>query len=157
MPHLTQGQRAQVDRLGALQRLIAEFKPIRNEHDLVMKEADSLAKEIASWIPQNTPAENGVVLEGERYNAQISARSNERRVKDFAPILKAIGQKAFLAAASIPLKVLDVLLNDEQKAKYISQERTGSRRVTCVAREVEQSPDIAVPQPRSNRKLRAAA
>lgn len=137
-------QRAQIDEFGELQRRVAEFQP-------TAKRSKELAEQIESWCTDE-PAGLSLVLEGERYTAQISAQKLESEVVDLPKLLKKIGPNRFLLLVKgLVTKARSVLTPEEAKI-FVAEERTGSRTVKAVAKHQAE----VIEMPTTSRKRRTA-
>jgi hypothetical protein len=79
------------------------------------------------------PAEERIIVEGEAYKIPISPREVKRTI--IKPValwryLKKRGERKILAWYKITLGALDKAIPDEEeRAKYVKEERTGSREI----------------------------
>jgi hypothetical protein len=119
-----------IDEFGELDRRLALLKPAVDRHR-------ELKEIIASWYA-DTPAEKATTASGKLYTVHVAAAGNERTVFDnkkaFAALKKATGSlDAAVAAITIPLtKAIDKFIPKELHPQFVSEARTGSRKVTAV-------------------------
>ena len=123
---LPKDYRAVIDELGAVQAKLEPSKPLR-------KREKELREQIEGWIANLAPTKEKI-LDGVRYSTAISARKNERSIVSMWKVMKAIGDKAFLAACFLPLKVLDEYLAPEQQKGLVTEAPTGPRTILTMPR-----------------------
>jgi hypothetical protein len=105
-------------------------KPAVDRHK-VLKET------IAGWYA-DTPAEQAAIAQGRLYTIHVAAAGNERTVFDkqkaFSALKKAMGSMgAAVGVIAIPLtSAIDKFIPKDQHGLFISEGRTGSRKVTAV-------------------------
>jgi hypothetical protein len=118
-----------IDEFGELDRRLTLLKPAVDRHR-------ELKEIIASWYA-DTPAEKATTASGKLYTVHVAAAGNERTVFDnkkaFAALKKATGSlDAAVAAITIPAKAIDKFIPKELHPQFVSEARTGSRKVTAV-------------------------
>jgi hypothetical protein len=124
-PHLAD----KIDRYGDLDLQVQLFAPIKEEHELLKKEIEaSLADK-----PGDLPA----VVDGRRYQIQLTARRNERTIvnkrKLFNRLKALIGLDGFLALITIPLgEGVDKNVPKSERSAFLVEERTGARTLSVV-------------------------
>lgn len=113
------------DELGALEKeyavLIAPFK-------LKMPRLESLRKQLREACPVAKDKEWSI--EGERFRVELGPRA-DWRIVDVAKLIKAIGQKAFNAFASVSLKDLEThpAVSPDVMRAVVSKDRVGPRTI----------------------------
>ena len=122
---------AVVDELGRLGEEIAGYKPWKER-------SDQLRAKILSWY-EESPAEESFVVEGQTHTVVVSERSRARRIRSMPKLFKRLGEKLFLELATFALKHVDDHIPVTERKAYLSEARTGSRKLKCVAKAVEKA------------------
>jgi hypothetical protein len=124
----TQTQREAIcDEFGELKRKEAEFSPTATRLKI-------LRDVIAGWVPIDHPADEGSSFCGKLYTVNVSMRQNERTPSSMAKLLAFLGPKKFFALCKVGIGALEDLLGKAVAATWLSEDRTGSRHVTAVAK-----------------------
>jgi hypothetical protein len=131
MPPVSEPSSEDIDRYGDLDLQLALFAPVREEHELLKAKLEAGL----AGRPGDLPS----VLDGRRYQLQLTARRNERTITDkksvFNLLKKRIGIDGFLALISIPLgEGVDRNTVKSEQAKFLKEERSGSRSIKVVAK-----------------------
>ncbi len=118
-----------IDRYGDLDLQIQLFAPLQEEHDLLKREIEESAS--------GDNAERPAVKEGSRWQAQFTAKPNERTIVDrrklFARLRKQLGLDGVLALINIPLaEGVDKHIPESDRSNYVVTARTGTRRLKLV-------------------------
>lgn len=75
------------------------------------------------------------VLPGTVANVSVGAASCKREVVDPRRVQEIVGDEAFYEGITVPLGFVDALLTPEELKECVSEEYTGSRKVTVTARQ----------------------
>jgi hypothetical protein len=127
-PTDTQTQREAIcDEFGELKRKEAEFAPTATR----LKTVRDI---IATWIPKDHPADLGSSFSGNLYTVNVSMRQNERTPSSMTKLLNFLGPKKFLSLCKIGVGALEDLLGKAIAATWLSEDRTGPRNITAVAK-----------------------
>jgi hypothetical protein len=95
---------------------------------------EALKKVIKSWHDASPATAEAVEL-GKFWEVQVSGRAKERKVRSMMVVYKAIGSLAgFFSLCEIGLGKLEEKLGKARVATMVSEEFTGSRRLTAVLR-----------------------
>ena len=118
-----------IDRYSDLDQKVLLFAPILEEHDL-------LKKKIEAGVA-NRPGDLPSVLDGHRYQLQLTARRNERTITNkkavFNRLKKLLGIDGFLALITIPLgEAVDKNIPKSEHRAFVVEERTGSRSIKVI-------------------------
>lgn len=119
-------RKAKVDELGQLEQDLAKL------HDKE-KTAAALRVEIGSWYDRQLPA-IGYACEGHKFGCTIGPRGNESAMDHNPAIVKAIGQKTFLAIAKVTIKALEAATTTVIFNRLVTYTRTGARTVKTFAK-----------------------
>lgn len=109
-----------IDRLGALAEEIEPIKP-------KLKEYEDLRKEIVAAF-EDQPAAKAFTESGKLFEAEISAKSEER-VVNLSKLSKKLGPKKFFSVVTVPMKLLDQHVSPKDQEDMVTLQRTGGRRV----------------------------
>lgn len=118
--------KAKVDELGQLEQDLAKL------HDKE-KQAAALRVEIGSWFDKKLAAV-GYTCEGFKFNCTIGPKGNESAMDGNPAIVKAIGQKTFLAIAKVTIKALEAATTTVIFNRLVTYDRTGARTVKTFAK-----------------------
>lgn len=130
---------AMLDEFGELKRQEAAFAKSKSRLEI-------LRKNIAGCVPPNHPADQPVTFSGRLYDVNVSTQQNQRRVKSYPRLFKLLGWKRFssvLAKLSGWVTALEAELGEEQAAAHFTEERTGPRTITAVAKASPAAPEAA--------------
>ncbi len=116
---------AVVDRFVLNLERIKAFKPIQKEHD-------EDRKTILSWGVETAPAESVEYL-GMTGKVTLSAQANERKIVSMAAVAKFFGAR-FNTLCTFALKHMDSEMNEAERAKYLTEARTGARTISAETR-----------------------
>jgi hypothetical protein len=121
-------QREMVDEYGELARQVQMFEPVQVRYEL-------LKRAIKSWFDE-VPADAEATVEGKVYLLNISPRERVRRIRDIQQLAREVGTDDLLdiLAKFVPLGVIEDLIGKTKVAALVVDERTGSRRIKCVAK-----------------------
>lgn len=126
-PELSPSEKARIiDEYGDLEQKVKAFKPTKDRYEL-------LSRQIASWFDAHPP-ELAVIAEGNRFTAQISARSMKRRLFNTAGLYRILGRPKFLMFAKVNLEDIDKHVPADQHSQFLDTSRSGARRVEAVAK-----------------------
>lgn len=117
-----------IDEFGELDRQVQMFSRIQARHEL-------LKRGIKSWFDA-APADAEATVEGASYVLVVSARERVRRIRDIQQLALEVGTDDLLdiLAKFVPLGVIEDLIGKPKVAALVVDERTGSRRIKCVAK-----------------------
>jgi RNA polymerase sigma factor (sigma-70 family) len=119
-----------VDELGTVQDGINRFEQTSGYLDYkdAKKREGELKDHLKTCLPKDLPGEDSHSFEGNRYVVNISEARNERYVVDggYKKIFGWLKERFFLKC-SIPMKLLDCELNEEQAAEVIKKGHVGWR------------------------------
>jgi len=118
-----------IDLYGDLDLRVQLFAPVLEEHELLKKKIEAAV----STRPGDVPSQ----VEGRRYQLQLSARRNERKItsikKVFNLLKKRIGVDGFLAGITIPLgELIDKHTTKDEQKTLLVESRTGARTIKVV-------------------------
>ena len=122
---------ADIDRYGDLHLKVELFAPTLEEHELLRKKIESQCERKAADRP--------AVIEGLRYQIQLTARRNERTITNkrrvFALLKKTLGLDGVLALITIPLaEGVDKNIPKSLHSTILVQEQSGSRTMKVIPR-----------------------
>lgn len=119
---------AMCDEYGELDRQLQVIAPVMARHEL-------LKRAIKSWF-DHAPADAEACIEGKVYLLNISARERVRRIRDIQQLALEVGTDDLLdiLAKFVPLGVIEDLIGKPKVAALVVDERSGSRRIKCVAK-----------------------
>lgn len=120
-----------VDEFGRLSLRIEAAKKDKDRYD-------QLRKQIANWHA-NDGAEASFVEEGEQWAVEVSARSFEREITSMSKLKAYLGLKRFLDLCRFSLENIDKHVPVEDRAAFVSCERTGSRTVRPIAKDLAEA------------------
>lgn len=115
-------KRAAIDAYGALYKQQKEIEA----HLVILK------GQVMAQLPADHPAGEAFMVEGDEYTIVIKAAEWKRTILDIAKVIRRVGRDAFIAACTFPLKALDELIPEAERAKYVSREQTGPRKLEVV-------------------------
>ncbi len=79
------------------------------------------------------PAE-GDIARGDEYDLDIGAMGIEHKVTAFSKLCKYLSPKRFFAMCSVTMKAFEAVVPDVDRAQFVTEARTGGRRITCTKR-----------------------
>lgn len=114
---------AEVDELGALSQ---KLQPFRDS----IKREEELKKGLRERAAQD-PGEEEVLYVGQKFSVTLSPKQKERSIVEggVEKIYKWLKPAEFFRHCKIALKVLEVVLTEEQRAEVIREERSGYRKI----------------------------
>ena len=114
-----------IDEFAELREKVKRWKPNVNPHLARFAELEAT---ILGWY-EKTPADTAAIAEGERFKLPISACAVKRSIRNVAAFFKLVGQRKFLSICSITLGAIEKELPKDQRAKFITSEQSGARRI----------------------------
>mgnify|MGYP006421951073 CR=1 FL=1 len=111
---------AMIDELGALEEELATLSQKK-------KKADALKTKIRKALDIGIAPDEDGTEEGQYYRLTFGAKGVERTVADKMPLIEILGESTFVSLANFRLTDLDKYLTEDEKARVITQDRTGSR------------------------------
>lgn len=95
-----------------------------------------LKAEILGWFEGAEP-HKPFVVEGLNYTALISEKQVSVTIKSMPRLFKRLGEKLFLKLATFSLKHVDAHIPAGERGKFLTEERTGLRRMKCIDKRTE--------------------
>jgi hypothetical protein len=114
-----------VDEFAELREKVKQWRPNVNPHLARFCELGAI---ILSWY-EKTPADEGIIAEGERYKLPISARHVKRSIRNVAAFFKLVGQRKFLTICSVTLGAIEKEVPKDLRGKFIASEQSGPRTI----------------------------
>jgi hypothetical protein len=111
----------------------AELKRKEAAFNLVAPRLKLLRKTIEGWIPTGYPTDQPLSFSSPTNTVLCSMAENERYVKQPSRLLKFLGAAKFWALCSVGIGALEELMGKGDAAKWLTQDRTGPRKITAVA------------------------
>lgn len=122
---------AELDQVKKIENQIKALQEKLKPHQARFKKlADDLNKDLAQTDPDTE-----VVARGENFEVIVSRNGNQRKIADINALRKEMGDKTFMACASVTLKDIDQYLTDAQKQKVLTNTRT-ARTIKAIQKRV---------------------
>lgn len=118
-----------VDEFGRLSVHVDDLKKKKDRYD-------QLRTQIANWH-ESDDAEATFTEEGNQWTVELSARSLEREITSIPKLTKYLGLSRFLELCKFSLGDIDKHVPVEDRAEFVSCERTGSRTLKAIAKDID--------------------
>lgn len=115
-------KRAAIDAYGALHK----------QHKEIESQLALLKTQVMAMLPTDHPAGEAYMVEGDEFVLIIKAAEWKRTILDMFKLLRRVGRDVFYARCKFPLEVLDELIPEAERTKYVSREQTGPRKLEVV-------------------------
>lgn len=132
VPNAAEDRAAVVDELGRLSEKLREC-------DAVHKRYDVLRKQVAGWYDA-AAADVAATVEGRQYSVEVSARSEERKIKSMAKLAKALGAKVWWSICKVTMGDLDEHMTKAMQEAHVVVGQTGSRTVKVTRKDLGDGP-----------------
>lgn len=110
-----------VDEFGDLMAWDTEFKKTNATRIARLAELKKLMSDLAP--PTADDDQKDIVVEGDRYDLVLGAKSKNREIADMAGVMKKVTRDVFLELCTFPLGKLDELLTKPQRDKVLKETR----------------------------------
>lgn len=115
-----------IDKAASLEQEIKAMKAkLKPKEDQFAK----MKEQILSIYSEDLAKADGTMVEAKEFGAEIGAASIKREVTNKAELLEVLGMERFMQLANFKLTDIDSYLTPEEKAKVLTEERTGARSV----------------------------
>lgn len=115
-----------IDKAASLEQEIKAMKAkLKPKEDQFAK----MKEQILSIYSEDLAKADGTMVEAKEFGAEIGAASIKREVTNKAELLEVLGMERFVQLANFKLTDIDSYLTPEEKAKVLTEERTGARSV----------------------------
>lgn len=96
--------------------------------DVLKKRKSDVEKELLAYAEEKLEPEDKITINGTAGDyVEIGAKALKRTIIDIEKVLEYMGDEAFIAAASIPLGVIDDHLTKKQRDEVLESTRDGKR------------------------------
>lgn len=114
------------------QTLIDEYCELRRKHKALGELLEHKKAEVFAFMPEGLPASEECTLHGKKWILLIKAAKWVREIISMRAVFDRVGEDAFLAKCTFPLKAFDELIPETERSKYATREQTGAREVEMV-------------------------
>lgn len=115
------------DSFSELHRQVELFQPTIDAHEKAKAEVKRRF--------EDRPAEEAGVLQGKKWDVQVSAKSNERSWTSMLKLYRALKRQKFLEICSVAFKAAEQVIGEEAVAKLVTITQCGSRRLKPVLKQ----------------------